>query len=88
MGFSVGGPDHVIRHLREAKQIEYDGNYYDILAEKGEFLAFFRPGRSVYKAQIGSEYEPARMFFAKFTSPTDDEIRTIKILLETPIRRR
>lgn len=78
------------RLLPEAKQVAIGEEYFDIIAESDDYLALFKPGRSVYKPNVGSEYEPARIYFAEiqYMSASFGE-RAIKLMihLETPIRR-
>jgi hypothetical protein len=79
------------RYLTNARQVVIEDIYYDIVAENNEFVALFRPGRSVYKPNIGSEYEPARIFFCKFVGdrePIGESWTKLLVLLEAPIRRR
>lgn len=85
---------YVGRYLPDASQVAIGEDYYDILAETDEYIALFKPGRSVYKSGQGSEYEPARNFFCRFNKRDSlreyrgEQVIEIDVLLDTPIRRR
>lgn len=84
------------RYLPDASQVVIEMDYYDIIGESEEFIAIFKRGRSVYLSGVGSVYEPAKIYFGKFTSDREPVVETaniqreswvdIQILLECPIR--
>lgn len=84
-----------IRYLADSSQVVINMDYYDIIAESEEFIAIFKRGKSVYLPGVGSQYEPARIYFGEFVSAkesVDDNSREswvdIRILLDCPIRSR
>ena len=98
MGLLVGSPV-IGRYLGVANQVAIGEEYYDIIAESDDYLALFKPGRSVYKPNVGSEYDPARIYFAEIKELQEPNYRdgqalsgerSIKLIihLEAPIRRR
>ena len=89
VGASVTG-----RYLRDASQVAVGEDYFDIIAESDDYIALFKPGRSVYVSGQGSEYEPARIYFCEIhfiETPVDGrgEVQIkMTIHLDAPIRRR
>lgn len=82
------------RYLADASQMMIEMDMLDIIGESEEFFALFKRGRSVYLSGVGSEYEPARIYFGKFLGdkePLDSDTREswvdVVILLDCPIRR-
>lgn len=88
------GTTVVGRYLRNASQVAVGEDYYDIIAESDDYIALFKPGRSIYISGRGSEYEPARTFFCEILyieTPVDGKGETqikLTVHLDTPIRRR
>lgn len=86
LGHSVIG-----RYLAEAEQVAIGEEYFKILTQSDDYIALFKPGRSVYKPNVGSEYDPARIYFCEILELQDSNTgeRAIKLMihLETPIRR-
>lgn len=75
------------RRDNPAETVVIDEMEYSILTDNQDFISLFRPGRSTYKPGVGSEYEPARIFFCQILE-TSPEYYQLKFLLEAPIRRR
>ena len=87
------GTTYRARYLRDASQVVIDTDYYDITGESEDYIALFRTGRSVYTPGVGSQYEPARIFFGRFvdgfkSEDTGEHWVDISILLDSQIRRR
>lgn len=83
------------RYLPDASQVAINQDYYDIISESDDYIALFKPGRSIYISGRGSEYEPARIFFCEIidmgvdsTDNRGERLISLVIHLDTPIRRR
>ena len=90
MAFDVN-ETHLFRVIPDRLVLVLDDDEFDILEQSGEFISFFQRGRSVYKPQIGSQYEPARIYFGRVLHPQEAHLTDyaeIRILLDSPIRRR
>lgn len=88
----ITGEIHYGMYIADKSTVELDSGIHYITAENDEYIAIFRPGRSVYEALVGSTYLPARVFFCKILERTPEpnpRVSTIKflVLLESPIRR-
>jgi hypothetical protein len=82
---------HFAQYFPNLEMVSEDGEHLEILEKSGKHIAYYRPGRSVYKGTVsGSQYEPARIVVAEIPEDKVENFEhyALKTLLEVPVRRR
>lgn len=76
--------------LYEDKLIDpsVDSEPLQVIKQEGNYLAYFVPGRSIYKTGVGSVYESAKIVFGQIKVRKNETIQLQVILDNVPIRGR